>query len=244
MNPLDRMRSERREQAGVHTTRAAPVVIGMPAVDWLWTDAFTAICTLMWAHAARTGAPPGLLVETGGTTIAAKRNAIVRGFLKSPAEWLLWLDSDMVPPPDVIQRLVARNLDVVSALMFRRVAPYGIVGRYMGGAQIVGLDPAEPLIPAEDLGTGCLLVRRRVFEAVGDPWFESNDQGIAEDTNFTHKAHRAGFDLWIDTSVEVEHLGVTNIDKKFLTTPMWRSVELTGAPVDPRVPLPMAAGQP
>lgn len=56
-------------------------------------------------------------------------------------------------------------------------------------------------------GTGCLLVRRRVFEALSRPWFVARADGVIEDYNFTLRATDAGFKAVLDPTVEVGHIG-------------------------------------
>lgn len=192
----------------------------------MFTDAVTALFGALWTYSSAVGGDSFVDISRRGTTIARKRNMSARNFLKGPWDWLLFLDSDMKPQPDMIQRLVARNLDVVSGLCFLRGAPYSIIGRHEDGHAIRAVDPAQPLVPASWLGTGCLLIRRRVIETLADPWFEANGEDVGEDVNFTRKAREAGFPLWIDTTVEVGHLGIQSVDTQFLTTAWYRTREM------------------
>jgi cellulose synthase/poly-beta-1,6-N-acetylglucosamine synthase-like glycosyltransferase len=58
-----------------------------------------------------------------GQAIDNGRNIIVRNFLKSNCDYLLMHDSDATWHPDAIQRLVDRNLPMVSAVIFMRRLP-------------------------------------------------------------------------------------------------------------------------
>jgi hypothetical protein len=70
------------------------------------------------------------------------------------------------------------------------------------------LDPSpdDALVQADGSGAAFLLCHRRVFEAVGEPWFQRDDLKKGEDFYFFEKARRAGFQLWVDRSVIVGHL--------------------------------------
>jgi len=66
--------------------------------------------------------------------------------------------------------------------------------------------PVDAMVRADATGGAFLLVHRRVFEGVEEPWFERDALKRGEDFNFFQKARRAGFELWVDRSVMVGHL--------------------------------------
>src|SRR5690348_3721098 len=101
---------------GEPTATTPRVALAMPCVDWMWTQAAQALIGVV----LHSRASIRLMMPTSGTTIAEKRNLCARKFLEGSEEWLLYLDSDMTPPPDVIPRLMRHQLPIVGALCFAR----------------------------------------------------------------------------------------------------------------------------
>jgi len=130
----------------------------------------------------------GLVDLASGPTIARARNQIVREFLKTDADWLLQLDTDMTFPADLAERLIEAAHPTLRPIVG------GLCFAYMGDherklwptlyAWIPGTErlrrltqyPADKLIPVAATGAACLLVHRSVFERLderfGDktPW--------------------------------------------------------------------------
>lgn len=72
----------------------------------------------------------------------------------------------------------------------------------------VGCAPEWPdnLRPVDALGAGCLLVERRVFDAIGYPWFVAyHDTGGGEDFDFCRRAKEFGFQPYVDWAVRCGH---------------------------------------
>jgi hypothetical protein len=67
------------------------------------------------------------------------------------------------------------------------------------------------LVEVALVGTACLLVHRRVLEAIDPPYFkmELDDDCLyikdSEDFTFCRKARRAGFSVWLDTDQPCSH---------------------------------------
>lgn len=64
------------------------------------------------------------------------------------------------------------------------------------------------------VGMGVMLIKKRVFAKLSEPWFETpwrhDKRGyIGEDVYFCNKARDAGFKIWIDHDVskEIGHIG-------------------------------------
>ena len=76
------------------------------------------------------------LTKVGETVVAFQisslvymaRNDLAKKAVACGADFVLWIDSDMVFTPDLLQRLMEHmknpEIDMVSGLYFRRVAPY------------------------------------------------------------------------------------------------------------------------
>lgn len=216
-----------------------PGLIGTPAIEMMWTRAVTALMALSQ------NAPPGSWwrLALGFTTLAAKRNGLVEECLEQPhSEWLLFVDSDMLPPPDTVPRLLSHDVDIVGGLYVSRYPPLKAEAGHLTGTLSAPEDPLKPtevpefpykeldleteitggLVEVDFIGAGCLLIRRHVLEAVGSPWFVQNDgrynahtSGEAEDFNFIARAKTAGFRVYCDTGLHCGHLAGWPITPSF-----------------------------
>lgn len=160
------------------------------------------------------------------------RQQTVENILESDAEWILFLDSDVLPPIDVYPRLREHNLDIVSGLYYAKKDPVHpamwSIEEGKGLSPIVKW-PDGALVEADAIGLGCTLVNRRVFEYMDKPWFrwtegfeehpwdtqEHNRQiGVGEDFFFCHKAKEEGFNIYVDTSIKCRHESTGVIDEE------------------------------
>lgn len=204
-----------------------PGLVAVPCERRMWTRSTLALLRLNDTLPAGSG-----LSLIPSTLIAPGRNNGVQQLRENPAwAWILHLDSDMTPPADVVQRLwrtaERAGADLVQASMVQKEPPYNPVGAEVESRG----EPEDPLRPCSsdpdlqllrptpeslaehrqpiDLdaaGTGCLLVRREVHEALDDPQFTANEAGGASDYNFTLRATDAGFRCVLDPTVRVGHV--------------------------------------
>ncbi len=56
------------------------------------------------------------------------------------------------------------------------------------------------------IGLHCVLIKREILEAVGEPFLQADDSGVREDFDFSQRIARTGTDLWVDKSVIVGHI--------------------------------------
>ena len=194
------------------TAGLPPGVIAVPCVDWAWIEFLHAFLQME--------KPTGTthILSHGAATIAAKRISAVEGFLAAPSsyQWILFLDSDMTPPPETIPRLLATGHDIVSAVCVKRKPPYHpCVGTYDADGTLRPLGDfggPQPVQEVDWAGTACLLVRRRVLETLSPPWFEADASGEGSDIDFCAKARAGGFKIYCDTRMWVGHVGTVSID--------------------------------
>jgi GT2 family glycosyltransferase len=179
----------------------------IPAQDVMYTEAVAAIYAMLIP-----GVELGFL-RNNMSAVAWKRNLAVQHLLATPRyQWLLFVDSDMTPPPDTIRRLLAHQKDIVGALYYLRRPDDD--GRFPPAALgLVGPDGRTLAVPIDGgvhevsvVATGCLLIRRHVLEAVPGPWFVANQQDIAEDEYFCRLARAAGFQIYLDTGCVAGHM--------------------------------------
>ncbi|MBI4210610.1 MAG: glycosyltransferase family 2 protein [Candidatus Diapherotrites archaeon] len=142
------------------------------------------------------------------------RNICARAAIKNGSDYLFFLDADILAPPDTIERLVARDKDIISGPYHLKSIPYrplaymksGKEGEYNMCTDI----EEEKLYEVDGVGGGCLLIKRHALEKVGDPYFSFalNGKNIGEDLYFCSKAQKAGCGIWYDNTIpEVKHFG-------------------------------------
>lgn len=101
---------------------------------------------------------------------------------------------------------MSHDVDVVGALCFTRHPPFAPCFGFPPGVE--GFPDDEPLQQVGFVGTGCLLVQRRVFDVVQYPWFEHPLPGTGEDVLFCDKLRAAGIPVYLDQGIEVGHISV------------------------------------
>ena len=137
------------------------------------------------------------------------RNALVQRALAVAADYLLWIDSDMVFPMDALIRLLSLNLPVVGASALRRGAvrrttAMGLDGRDVETTQEVVAAGKVEEVASTGLGF-CLIdmqVIRRLAEESG-LFFSLTMIGdgtdiMGEDVYFFNRIRLAGFKVHID----------------------------------------------
>src|SRR6188474_1053743 len=151
--------------------------------------------------------------------IAEARNEIVEYALMQGANYIYWLDDDVVAPPDAFLKMFMQQKDIINGVYWSKSNPpmplmfrNHLEGPYLDWH--VG-----DLIEVDAAGNGLTLVKtdvyRKLSEEIGGPWYSTEytsfKQGGAsaanntEDLYFYWKARRAGYKVWVDTSIQAFH---------------------------------------
>lgn len=145
---------------------------------------------------------------TSATYLPEARNTIHNRYLeKSPCKWMVMLDSDVMPPLDFLDRLLKHKKPMVGG-WYRMKLPgrAPVVYDVIDGRIVHKKEPGAGLEAVDVAGAGCWLMHRTVAEAIGQSPYDMKDGG--EDLALCRKVHDAGFETFIDWSVECLHLGV------------------------------------
>ena len=150
------------------------------------------------------------------TILLTQRERLATAAVNLGADYMLWLDSDMVFPATTAVRLMKHNEPVVAANYVRRQRPYkGVAYETIGDWQNpLSFDVQDELVPIEGIGMGCILMKTSIFTELSKPWFdfqwspESNDF-LGEDMYLCQKINAAGYTIKVDTALsqELHHLG-------------------------------------
>jgi GT2 family glycosyltransferase len=164
--------------------------------------------------------PPGTqVIFKTGIDISINRRDIVREALKQNAEWVWFVDDDMVFRSGHLHRLLSHDKPIVASLYLNRKPPlYPVAfnerlfdnGVVTWKPVVLGDAPADALADIVAAGTGGLLVKREVFEAIEyDTWFD-HDEGT-EDLPFCFRAYTAGFSLYLDLGAPMGHISTYTV---------------------------------
>lgn len=139
----------------------------------------------------------------GHSLVYDAREQAAKYFLESDCDYMLFLDSDMVPPADMLIKLIRHDKSIVSALAFRRVPNYEPC--IFKNDMEFYLDYPKDLIEVTGVGMACTLIKKEVFEKVPQPWFTPT--AIGEDLSFCKRATDAGYKIFCDTNLICGHVG-------------------------------------
>lgn len=193
--------------------RMGPIAIGMPVYNRAWAlprvlDSILGLdydkrelrlifvdnCSsdgsfelLQGFGSGRRGDFESILISRERGNIPFARNRCID--LMGGAAALLFLDSDVVLKPWALKRMIGLIGEADVASLQYGPPPKG---RRRGPKYV------------SDVGMGCTLIKREVFEAIG-----RFDEGlpVGEDTDFCLRAVEAGFRIILDDSEPLEHLG-------------------------------------
>lgn len=153
------------------------------------------------------------MVEANRCVVDQGRNQIVQVAQKHGINYLLFLDDDHTFPSDLLYRLLSHGKDVVGALCFRRVAPFGPclfsweTERTNGNLMVFDRPDLirKGLQKVDAIGFGAVLVKMEVFEKLGPPpWFKFTEVG--EDLHFCSLCAEKGIDIFCDTDLIAPHI--------------------------------------
>lgn len=141
--------------------------------------------------------------------IAKVREGIAAQALEQGADYLLWIDADMVFPLDTLERLAKHDKAIVGANYRQRRGnlPTASRGTFPNLEWVWTTKDSKGLEAVDTIGLGVCLIKAEVFKAMPRPWF-MDDPVRAEDGYFCHRAAQAGAKPHIDhdLSLQVGHI--------------------------------------
>lgn len=169
-----------------------------------------------------------VLAMKSGSLIYTSRNSLATMAIQMDADYVFWLDSDMVFQPDTLVRMMdtvqKHDIDMLTGLYFRRVPPYSpVLFDKLEMRTKTVLDWSEFKTIPEDLfevggcGFGCVLVNTEVLISVqgkhGNMFAPMGNNG--EDIAFCIRARDCGYKIICDPSIICGHVGYSVVDDQF-----------------------------
>jgi GT2 family glycosyltransferase len=146
------------------------------------------------------------MLPIGLSLVYTAREEAACAMLSEEYDALLFIDSDMITPENLLTKLVEADKDIVSALAFRRTKPYEpcIFEKCDREDARFWYDYPKGLIEIQGVGMACTLIKRKVFEIVPQPWFFPEPK-IGEDLAFCIRAKENGFKIFCNTELICGH---------------------------------------
>lgn len=159
--------------------------------------------------------PDGTLCTfSHGASPAKGRNMMIETAIENNCTHILFLDDDVAPPPDALQKLIIHDKDIVTGLMLMRNYPHLplIFDEMFSDGKNKHMFLSEGisgLVEITNCGLGCVLIKTNVFKVMEKPWItlgELEKDGWCDDISFFNRARLAGFQIYCDLDVRVGHM--------------------------------------
>lgn len=215
------------------------VFIGLPAYDFKVSLKLAVSLARFAQMAPKHGIDINIGSVCGCSVVSRARNLLVQDMLESDADYLVFIDSDINFEPEDILRLMAWAQDSKKGI----VAGVPRV-RDVNKTYIADLDHDENgdltmnamgLVRAKRVATAFMLIQRNVIEtmiAAHPDWnyfdkrcgktvpalfdFKLTEEGyIGEDFLFCDRARELGFEVWVDPTISLGHMGVQEYTGNF-----------------------------
>lgn len=159
------------------------------------------------------------LISVRGADIPYQLNEGVRQMI---GEWVWFLGDDHTFEPDLLLKLLDRNVDVVMPIVPRRDPPFvpvlmhGPLGNHMARYSWTELPTSGmfQLPTIDSAGQAGALVRKPVLDRLGNPWFEGGKLTpgrLMEDMYFIKRLHDLEVPIWIDCDQIMPHIANVTI---------------------------------
>lgn len=191
----------------------ANIVLGMPTMGTVQAQTFEALMKI------NKGDHKLFPLITEYSLVYMARDNITKRMLENPkADYLWFVDSDIVPDRETLNALIADDKDIVSAVYPFRAEGDGIVGADLElhtlklNDVIADDEKGEPrpvLKQIRRCGMGCCLIKRKVLETMMEKYDTcfTPTKGLGEDYTFCELARGLGFEVWIDGGIWCKHIG-------------------------------------
>ena len=155
------------------------------------------------------------------------RNILSLYAIENNYDNVLWLDSDMIFPPDTLQRLESHNMHMVSGLYVRRHKPVVPViystldeperrsdGKLEKNIQPYTDYPKNSFFPVAGCGFGCVLTSVKLLKDVWDHFGSAFPPftpyaWAGEDLSFCYRVNQLGYQIYCDSTISCGHIGTS-----------------------------------
>lgn len=167
-----------------------------------------AMRSCMWVKVPPGSTAPWMM----GTLVGHNINVALQAVMDNPAmQWAWLMGDDHTFAPDILLRLLDRDVDCIVPLCLNRKPPFDPTVAGRGAMKSLRDMPSSGLYELSDgevCGDAGMLVKRHVLEAIGAPWHDLNKSGShnAEDREFVSRVKAAGFRVHVDCDNVIGHM--------------------------------------
>jgi hypothetical protein len=154
------------------------------------------------------------VIYDSSTILLNQRENLANQAIDINADYMLWLDSDMMFPSTTAMRMMAHDRSIVAANYMKRSVPLNSVAYEQRGDwdNWLPLMSEEGLVSVEGVGMGCMLMKTELLGQIEKPWFafEYKDESWhGEDFYFQEKLRSIGHEIFIDMNLsrQIRHVG-------------------------------------
>lgn len=168
-----------------------------------------------------------------GSLVYDSRNKLAGYAIKTEADYILWIDSDMVFQPDTLERMMAvldehEEIDILCGLYFRRSTPFTPVlfSKLENKGNDVEFEELktvpDELFEVAGCGFGCVLMRTDCLFDIASTeqqgnWFTPL-ANAGEDCAFCIRAREHGYRIFCDPTIDLGHMAYAPVTKDFYQT--------------------------
>lgn len=202
------------------------VMIAVPCMGTVGTDFFSSIIHL------RNDGNTYIGIESNSLVYSARANLTMRA-IEIGAKYILFIDSDMVFPPELVEQMVKvaeeNDADLLTGLYFKRKLPTQPLicdevyfkqdpqtGMVDTGARIYEDYPRDSVFEIAACGMGCCLIKMSAIQDCANACRMSPYQplpGLSEDFSFCFRMKQLGKKMLCDSRVKVGHVGTIIFDE-------------------------------
>lgn len=197
------------------------IFLAIPNMGTVQTDLMLRV--VQWVY----GAKLILFPPQKFSPISVARNKCVEEFLARDYDYIFFVDSDTVPPPDAIVRLLSHRKKMISGVTCNLklcsdgiLRPAPMVFKYADKKKdsflpILKQSGVEEIVAC---GMSCCLIHKSVFTGMKSPWFEERPyekygkKPLGEDFDFCEKVIKKGIKIHADFGVLCSHHKNVKID--------------------------------
>lgn len=186
-------------------------MIAIPCMDQVQTEFAQSLCGMI---------PVGEIRHAflACSLIYKARTDLGRMAIKEGADFVLWLDSDVVFPNSLLRDMMEaiEGKDIVTGVYHMRRPPFkpvlwktlrqGLTVKENEAEDYVDYPREEPF-KVEGCGFGCVMMRTSVLKTVLDKYSElfAPLPGYGEDLSFCLRARGCGYDIWCEPRIQIGH---------------------------------------
>ena len=195
-------------------------MIAVPCMDQVQTEFAQSLFNLQRVGNVYAKFLPCSLISKSRTDLALMA-------VQEKADYVLWIDSDMVFPDtllmDLMRDIEQEKKDIVAGVCHMRKEPYKPVlwsklrqglTAFENESECLVDYPRDGLFEVEGCGFGCVMMKTEVISAVRDKYGDlfGHLPGYGEDLSFCIRARGCGYRIWVDPKVQVGHKSSIIVD--------------------------------